>query len=445
MSSGISHRRLAGERRLPLRAGAAALLLAIAPMLAGCLASPKDQYSIGRYLKEAGEMERAEEAFAIAAQGANTPQLRGRAWVELGHLRSRNGDRKGAMAAFEKGAIEGNSDAMKIVLDAMLDRNHKPDDLAALLPELVRRAETGNGTRQALVLAEIYGTRRFDLYDAAQADKWLALAAERGSGDAQRQLAYAAANAGRDAEADRFLAMAAKGRPMAEMQCRVARAFLNGEDGMKRSAALAQKWKQRAGKNCLADNKKPGRSSRSAVVNAPAEITPENYEAVAARARGGDTDAAYRVARYLERSPDAALRPKALEFYTLASRSGRAEALRGLRSAIGSNDPTSAEAKQAVSALQSAAASSASAQVMLGDLHRRGVAVPRSAAEAIQWYTRAADAGNAEAMFQLGSMTLTGEGTPVDTAKAKTLLERAKAAGHPLAGTLLQQIAQQQP
>ncbi|MCU0831683.1 MAG: sel1 repeat family protein [Rhizobiaceae bacterium] len=421
--------------------GFAAMLLAAAAMLAGCVSTPQDQFHIGRYLTQTGETAAAEEAFAIAAANANRPQVRGRAAFELGQLRLRKGDRKGALAAFEQGAAAGNSDSLNIVLDAMLERNHLPANLPELLPELIRRAESGTAVRHAQALALIYGSPRYGLADRAEADKWLTLAAERGSSAAQRTLAFRAANASRDSEADRFLRMAAEGRPLADMQCRVARGFANGEDGLQRSASLARKWERRAGKACLPQERTQKRPS----ANQAPDVTPDNFDAVAARARGGDAEAAFRVARYLDRSADAAERPKALEFHAIAVRSGRADALAGLRRAIVATDPDANEARQAIAALQSAATSNRSAQVILGDFHRRGVGVPRSASEAIGWYTKAADAGSADGMFNLGSMLLTGEGTAIDVPRAKALLERAKAAGHPLAATLLQQIAQATP
>jgi len=52
----------------------------------------------------------------------------------------------------------------------------------------------------------------------------------------------------------------------------------------------------------------------------------------------------------------------------------------------------------------------AAAQLSLGLMYAKGEGVPKDAAEAVNWYRKAADQGNADGQFGLGWMYAQGEG-----------------------------------
>jgi TPR repeat protein len=70
------------------------------------------------------------------------------------------------------------------------------------------------------------------------------------------------------------------------------------------------------------------------------------------------------------------------------------------------------------------------AMVLLGVLHRDGLAVRRNAVEAARWYRLAADRGDRQAQFALGVAHLNGSGLPRDKNAARIWLERAAAQKH---------------
>jgi TPR repeat protein len=73
------------------------------------------------------------------------------------------------------------------------------------------------------------------------------------------------------------------------------------------------------------------------------------------------------------------------------------------------------------------------AQNHLGIMHRGGLGVPASAAEAAKWYRRAAEAGYAVAQVNLAGMLERGEGGPVDLSQARSWYQKAEAQGEPRA------------
>jgi TPR repeat protein len=65
----------------------------------------------------------------------------------------------------------------------------------------------------------------------------------------------------------------------------------------------------------------------------------------------------------------------------------------------------------------------------LGSMYARGRGVAQSDAEALTWYTRAAEKKNAPAMNNLGEMYANGRGVAADEAKAVEWYTRAADAG----------------
>ena len=62
---------------------------------------------------------------------------------------------------------------------------------------------------------------------------------------------------------------------------------------------------------------------------------------------------------------------------------------------------------------------------------------PKDEAEAVRWYTKAADLGHDESQYDLGFMVLLGEGTEKDVEKALWWLEQAAQNGYVYAARLL--------
>jgi uncharacterized protein len=67
---------------------------------------------------------------------------------------------------------------------------------------------------------------------------------------------------------------------------------------------------------------------------------------------------------------------------------------------------------------------------------------PKDLAEAVKWYTRAAEAGHAMSQYDLGFMLLLGEGTEKDISKGMWWLEQAVNNGESSAARLLTDIYQ---
>ncbi len=68
----------------------------------------------------------------------------------------------------------------------------------------------------------------------------------------------------------------------------------------------------------------------------------------------------------------------------------------------------------------------------------------KSYPQALQSYTKLANAGNAEAQFHLGEMHWRGDGVPADPGKAEAWLQKAAAKGYPAAVALLEVMRQRQ-
>ena len=65
---------------------------------------------------------------------------------------------------------------------------------------------------------------------------------------------------------------------------------------------------------------------------------------------------------------------------------------------------------------------------------------PRDEAEAIKWYTKAAESGHAESQYDLGFMLILGEGTGKDIAKGIWWMEQAVKDGDRYAARVLSDI-----
>lgn len=81
-------------------------------------------------------------------------------------------------------------------------------------------------------------------------------------------------------------------------------------------------------------------------------------------------------------------------------------------------------------ALPRAEAGNAAAQTLVGEIHSRGLGVPRDQGEAARWYELAAEQGIDEAQFQLAMILLESEVVQNDGERALGLLQRAANAGH---------------
>ena len=64
----------------------------------------------------------------------------------------------------------------------------------------------------------------------------------------------------------------------------------------------------------------------------------------------------------------------------------------------------------------------------------------KNEAEAVRWYTRAAERGHALSQYDLGFMLCLGEGTGKDVAKGLWWMEQAVANGEPYAARLLSDV-----
>ncbi len=72
----------------------------------------------------------------------------------------------------------------------------------------------------------------------------------------------------------------------------------------------------------------------------------------------------------------------------------------------------------------------AAAMMLLGELYKDGLAVPRNPAEAARWYRLAAERGDRQGMFALGIAHLGGAGVPKDRKLAQAWFEKAAAQKH---------------
>ncbi len=73
------------------------------------------------------------------------------------------------------------------------------------------------------------------------------------------------------------------------------------------------------------------------------------------------------------------------------------------------------------------------AQVLLGEIHSRGLGVPVDMKQAAHWYQAAARSGSAEGQFRYAMMLLDGRDVAQDLAQARDLMKLAADGGLPLA------------
>src|SRR5271166_4599743 len=78
---------------------------------------------------------------------------------------------------------------------------------------------------------------------------------------------------------------------------------------------------------------------------------------------------------------------------------------------------------------KAAAAGSAEAMYMLGELYYEGEGLPQDSQKAAEWYEKAAAGGSVAAMNDLGVMYQEGHGLAQDYQRARDWYERAAAAG----------------
>jgi TPR repeat protein len=71
------------------------------------------------------------------------------------------------------------------------------------------------------------------------------------------------------------------------------------------------------------------------------------------------------------------------------------------------------------------------AMMLLGELYKDGLAVPRNPVEAARWHRLAAQRGDRQGMFALGIAHLSGAGVPQDRKLAQGWFEKAAAQKHP--------------
>ena len=71
------------------------------------------------------------------------------------------------------------------------------------------------------------------------------------------------------------------------------------------------------------------------------------------------------------------------------------------------------------------------AQYDLAVLYDKGLGVPQSDAEALRWYTRAADQGDARAQYNLGLMYMNGQGVEPNLVLAYYWISLSAAQGNP--------------
>ena len=82
-------------------------------------------------------------------------------------------------------------------------------------------------------------------------------------------------------------------------------------------------------------------------------------------------------------------------------------------------------------------AGDARAQILLGMRYATGDGVPRSDAEAMRWYRKAADQGYADGQYHLAARYLFGKGVPPNPAQAVHWLNLAAIQRHPSAQNAL--------
>jgi hypothetical protein len=73
-------------------------------------------------------------------------------------------------------------------------------------------------------------------------------------------------------------------------------------------------------------------------------------------------------------------------------------------------------------------------------MYQAGMGVPRDNAEAVNWYSKAAEQGNANAQYNLGLMYNSGEGIPQNDAEAVNWWRKAAEQGLEAAKSLLDKM-----
>lgn len=108
---------------------------------------------------------------------------------------------------------------------------------------------------------------------------------------------------------------------------------------------------------------------------------------------------------------------------------------------IPSPTPDTSVEKMSFSTLkQTAAQGNISAQTELARRYRNGRDTPRDTAQALKWYTLAAQNGDLESQLALGMMYKNGEGVAMNLAEARKWLAKAAANGSQFAKSTLQQL-----
>ena len=90
--------------------------------------------------------------------------------------------------------------------------------------------------------------------------------------------------------------------------------------------------------------------------------------------------------------------------------------------------------------LQSGPPGHAVSQTTLGYFLEKGIGTSRNTAEAISWYTKAADQNEPVALYNLANAHLTGRNLPKNVAVAREFFRKASTLGHVQSTTMLRQL-----
>ena len=83
------------------------------------------------------------------------------------------------------------------------------------------------------------------------------------------------------------------------------------------------------------------------------------------------------------------------------------------------------------------------AQNRLGWMYYKGIGVKQDDAEALRWYTKAAEQGDADAQYHLGDRYYLGEGVKKDYAEALRWWKKAAEQGHARAQVWLDRVTKE--
>ena len=172
---------------------------------------------------------------------------------------------------------------------------------------------------------------------------------------------------------------------------------------------------------------RPDAKSHAVLVTQDTAELPKALRKYLPRARQGDADAQYRVAKIYEFGrgvpKDSA---EALKWYRAAAEQGHARAEYSLGRIYSAGKIVDRDyAESAKWFRRSAEQGVAAAQSFLGGMYRRGRGVPKDPAEAARWYGKAARQGYAYAQAVLGRMYRDGSGVEQDSVQAYMWLELA--------------------